>query len=99
MSWNGANGPAGFCPNCGSVSKIIWDSKNDTSTCFGCGWKSTRPTNADHIRSMTDEELAEFLGRVKRPCDYCKLARVAGACTETLCDDAMENWLKQPHEK
>jgi hypothetical protein len=25
------------------------------------GWESTPKTNADHIRSMTDEELAEFL--------------------------------------
>ena len=28
-------------------------------------WKSTIQTNADRIRSMTDEELAEFLGRTK----------------------------------
>ena len=55
-------------------------------------------TNGDRIRSMSDEELAEFLNRVKRPCDNCQLAVVAGACTETLCDDAMENWLKQPAE-
>lgn len=55
--------------------------------------------NADSIRAMSDEELAEFLGRVKEPCDYCQLAVVAGACTETLCDDAMMKWLKQPAEE
>ncbi len=53
-------------------------------------------TNADRIRAMSDEELAGFLNRVKEPCNYCQLAVVAGACTETLCDDAMEEWLKQP---
>lgn len=53
-------------------------------------------TNGDRIRAMSDEELAEFLNRVKQPCDNCQLAVVEGACTETLCDDAMENWLKQP---
>lgn len=55
-------------------------------------------TNGDRIRAMSDEELAEFLNRVKQPCDNCQLAVVEGACTETLCDDAMEKWLKQPCE-
>lgn len=57
-----------------------------------------RTTNADRIRAMSDEELAEFLNRVKEPCDCCQLAVVAGACTETLCDEAMMKWLKQPAE-
>lgn len=55
-------------------------------------------TNYDRIMEMNDEELAEFLNRVKQPCDYCQLATVCGACTETLCDDAMLRWLKQPAE-
>ena len=55
-------------------------------------------TNADRIRAMRDEELAEFLNRVKEPCGCCQLSAVDGACTETLCDDAMEEWLKQPVE-
>ena len=52
-------------------------------------------TNGDRIRSMSDEELAKFLGRVKEPCDYCQLADYAGACTESLCDDAMMKWIQQ----
>lgn len=56
-------------------------------------------TNGDRVRAMTDYELADFLNRVKRPCDNCQLAVFEGACTETLCDDAMENWLKQPVEE
>ena len=55
-------------------------------------------TNADRIRAISDEELAEFLNRLKEPCDYCQLAVVEGACTETLCDDAMLKWLQQPAE-
>lgn len=68
--------------------------------CLGivCDINKPNQTNADRIRAMSDEELAEFLGRVKEPCDYCQLAVVAGACTETLCDDAMMKWLKQPAE-
>ena len=54
-------------------------------------------TNADKIRSMTDQELAVFLSRdLKQPCDYCQLEDLEGACTETLCDDAMMKWLQQP---
>ena len=56
-------------------------------------------TNADRIRSMSDDELAVFLSSdLKEPCDYCQLAVFEGACTETLCDDAMMNWLRQPEE-
>ena len=56
-------------------------------------------TNADRFRSMTDEELAIFINRVKEPCDWCHLMDTEGACTETLCDDAREKWLKQPCEE
>ena len=56
-------------------------------------------TNADRIRSMSDEELAVFLFRnLKQPYDYCQLAVFEGACTETLCDDLMMKWLQQPAE-
>lgn len=56
-------------------------------------------TNADRIRAMSDEELAVFLSRdLKEPCDYCQLAVFEGACTETLCEDAMMKWLQQPAE-
>ena len=51
-------------------------------------------TNADHIRSMADEELAEFLmsdicGRVS-PKDF----DCYGACV-----DCAANWLKQPYKE
>ena len=56
-------------------------------------------TNADRIRAMSDEELAVFLSRdLKQPCVYCQLAVFEGACTETLCDDAMMKWIQQPAE-
>ena len=60
----------------------------------------TPMSNADRIRSMTDQELAVFLSRdLKQPCDYCQLADSEGACTETLCDDAMIKWLQHTAEK
>lgn len=62
-------------------------------------FKPNFKTNADHIRSMSNEELAIFLNRVKEPCDCCHLMDTEGACTETLCDDAMMKWLNQPYKE
>ena len=69
---------------------------------LGSGWKCNYtpvPTNADRIRAMSDEELAKFLSScLKDPCDCCQLAVFDGACTETLCEDAMMKWLQRPAE-
>ena len=69
---------------------------------LGDGWKCNYipvPTNADRIRAMSDEELAKFLSSgLKEQCDCCQLAVFEGACTETLCEDAMMKWLQQPAE-
>ena len=56
-------------------------------------------TNADRIRAMTDEELAEFISRIeigdfgpqvygKTFCDMCK--------GQYECDDCRLWWLQQP---
>lgn len=58
-------------------------------------------TNADKIRNMTDEELADFIQRVqigdfsnldygKTFCDMCD--------GQYECDDCLKLWLKQPAE-
>ena len=58
-------------------------------------------TNADKIRNMTDEELADFIQRVqigdfsnldygKTFCDMCD--------RQYECDDCLKYWLKQPAE-
>ena len=55
-----------------------------------------RMTNADRIRAMSDEELAEFLGEYKF-CDIC----VEGCADCTYhgdCDKRLMDWLKQPAE-
>jgi hypothetical protein len=52
------------------------------------GWESTPITNADHIRSMTDEELQRFLCS-KMGCNWCDWASARGCL--------MEEWLKQPY--
>lgn len=62
--------------------------------------KSDNHTNADRIRNMSDEELAEFLDIVERdgissqyvsiPCDCCY--------EKTECSKCWEEWLKSKAE-
>lgn len=53
-------------------------------------------TNADWIRAMTDEELAEFIGhsslcnRIQR-CKWCD--------SHATCENCLEDWLKQHVEE
>ena len=58
--------------------------------CYGCG-AFRNPTNADRIRVMSDEELAEFISN-------CGCLDHARDCRESCTDCALE-WLKQPAEE
>ena len=60
-------------------------------------------TNADRIRAMSDEELAEWIrnGISTDPCDYCEYNN--GYCDGSPCRGKTEaeiitEWLKQPAE-
>ena len=55
-------------------------------------------TNAEYIRSMSDEELAEFLSN---PCT-CTVDPTENGyrdCGNELCIKHLLKWLKQPKEK
>lgn len=62
--------------------------------------ESDKQTNADRIRNMSDEELAEFLDIVGEdgissqvcdiPCDCC--------CEKTECSKCWEDWLQSEAE-
>ena len=56
-------------------------------------------TNADHIRYMTDEELAGFLS----PSFSCYGCPARPFCEKdeagTDCNELVANWLKQPYEE
>lgn len=62
--------------------------------------ESDKPTNADRIRNMSDEELAEFLDIVGEdgissqyadvPCDCC--------CEKTECSKCWKDWLQSEAE-
>ena len=58
-------------------------------------------TNADRIRSMSDEELAELLANeVPHDCAYCTLlcATFDGDKFAESCQNAFYRWLQQPAE-
>ena len=52
-------------------------------------------TNADRIRAMSDEELAEFIKHIKVRAAFCKAVKNNDAFEE-LCS---AEWLKQPAEE
>ena len=71
---------------------------------LGDGWKCNYipvPTNADRIRSMTDEELAILLNKIvvnhhiknSDNCNHCHMKGAEPCDTEGIID-----WLKQPSE-
>ena len=70
------------------------------SPCHAFNLKIMRPppkTNADHIRSMTDEELVDYLA----PTFSCYGCPARNYCEKdeagTDCNELVANWLKQPY--
>lgn len=64
------------------------------------GVKAHKPTNADRIRSMSNEELSKFLCEFRscdsdgHPCSGCKAERYC-----YTGHTGMEDWLQQPAEE
>lgn len=67
-----------------------------TSWCVEAPCADQKPSNADRIRSMTDEELAEFF----RPsiCYQISLGMKSKACNG-WCKECVIEWLQQPAEE
>ena len=68
-----------------------------------CPYRTEPITNADRIRAMSDEELAEWIhnGISSDACDYCEYNN--GYCDGSPCRGKAEaeiitDWLKQPAE-
>ena len=56
------------------------------------------PSNADHIRSMTDEELAKHF-RGGDICQYIGLFDYAWCDRRLNCKNCVIEWLKQPYKE
>lgn len=74
--------------------------RNPNEIVVKCGAFKAPQTNADRIRSMSDEELAEYL---EYPiCKYSKCAEVCPVFPENKdksCKENILNYLRQPAEE
>ena len=79
----------------------------DEIPCKDCGmddreyWMPKPQTNADRIRAMSDEELADDLMSYNCLCERCLYANECEAddyVTAEKCREGILEWLKQPAE-
>ena len=88
------------CKNC--RSRCIHAGKDREFVCINgvsCKITMEKPqTNADRIRAMSDEELADFIDRCEMSdIDYAKT--FCDLCNgQYECDQCRLDWLKQPAE-
>ena len=87
-----------FCNEDGTIPK--WDKEYGAEPYIDIGGEHyNKPTtNADRIRAMSDEELAEFIDRCEMSdIDYAKT--FCDLCNgQYECDQCRLDWLKQPAE-
>ena len=77
------------CLNHGTDTTLVGDD-------WGCNYIPA-PTNADHIRAMSDEELSEFIAVPCQCTDYgCDGYR---ECGNESCLKHLLNWLQQPYKE
>lgn len=55
-------------------------------------------TNADRIRSMKDEELAEWIDTVFGDCGWCYPEKIDADCETRDCKLCIIDWLRQEAE-
>lgn len=69
----------------------------DNEYCFACdnGNQFKPMTNADRIRSMTDEELATWIAERKETCPPIKFY----GCSFKTCGECWLDWLKEEAEE
>ena len=85
-----------FNIKCGScIGKTLCGEPEDTALVCVDRVIGKPMTNADRIRSMTDEELVEFIKNIKVRAALCKAVKNNDAFEE-LCS---AEWLKQPVEE
>ena len=80
--------PCVYCTEDGYCKKYSDDEV--TSWCVQGPCKDEKPSNADRIRSMKDEELAKFIASQRTDCYHCPVVVCVDACEVSWLD-----WLKQ----
>ena len=91
--------------NCGECD-LRWACDIDPDKCNA--WPDPVPmTNADRIRAMRDEEIADWVsenGAIKTPCDIicggdCKAFPTFEKTSIERCKEIVMKWLQQPAEE
>ena len=65
-------------------------------------YPDAKPTNADRIRAMTDEELTFFFAETSRCSDWCNLYEKCKTKTNysySTCLETWNDWLKEESEE
>lgn len=111
-----------LCPTCGGIG-FLQHTKIDHESCIVTGWREECPqckgwrtidppiTNAEKIREMTDEEIAEKLLALEKGelapesfpllwCEAkapgCDLSDPSFVCTDELAKACILRWLRSP---
>lgn len=88
------------CHNCACdpVCNHTW---NGWETCGNWIQKPEKPlSNADRIRAMSDEELAEFLSDFKDCAKDCLVGKGVKDCSGICAtSETLRMWLQQPEEE
>ena len=90
------------CPKCDGWGHISVVGENSISSyrcaeCCGTGQIEIHVTNADRIRSMSDEELAKFIPNWSYT-NACKCGEHYVDCNNE-CEKCVAEWLQQPAEE
>ena len=79
------------CHNCERLVICPWASAEEI---ICSSFKPKPQTNADRIRAMTDEELADLFA--DNDCGYCRIHDFCFAKGSAInCEDVWLDWLKQ----
>ena len=79
------------CNNAGTTARISWCPQYKPGRIL---------SNADRIRSMSDEELAEFLSDFKDCAKDCLVGKGVKDCSGICAtSETLRMWLQQPEEE
>ena len=92
----------GYCKSGVLLSEVSNGREDPCETCEAItvneftNWRPIPTTNADRIREMSDEELAEFLERVADGCDSCPILKECTYSDGEMSEEQVRLiWLKQ----
>ena len=95
-----------ICEKCWGTGHVHGGEENSTwsktcEDCRGIGFVRVPMTNADHIRSMSDEELAKFLLEImsNSVCFGEGMFPYHPCPQEQDCEKCGLGWLKQPYKE